>query len=291
MTAPVPLPPFPHEALDRLLPLAFEEDEGSGDLTTLATIPESMDGVAVLSAKEPGVVAGLPAVERIFGYRGSVPRIVLHRKDGDEVAAGDAVLTLEGSLRSLLTCERIVLNVLQRMSGIATAARAHVRALEGSRTRLLDTRKTVPGWRALDKYAVAGGGGANHRHGLFDQVLIKDNHAAACGSIRAAVDKVDTAYRGAHPVEAEVRALDELKTLLDSAVDIVLLDNMDDATLIAAVALVRAEAPSIKLEASGNMTLERLRRIKDIGLDYVSVGALTHSVRALDLSLNITGRP
>lgn len=284
-------PPFPGDSLEPLLALAFAEDEGGGDITTLATIGEDARGTAVLVAKEPGILAGLPAVERIFRHRGHAPRIAFSRKEGDEAAPGDEVLRLEGSLRALLTCERILLNVLQRMSGIATAARAHARALEGSNTLLLDTRKTVPGWRALDKYAVAVGGGANHRKGLYDQVLIKDNHAAACGSVRAAVDRVHARYGRAYPVEAEVRTLDELRTLLDAPVDMVLLDNMDDAALAEAVALVRREAPRIRLEASGNMDLARLRRIAGLGLDFVSVGALTHSVKALDLSLNIAETP
>jgi nicotinate-nucleotide pyrophosphorylase (carboxylating) len=284
-----PLPPFPGDSLEPLLALAFAEDEGSGDITTLATIKEDARGTAVLVAKEAGVLAGLPAVERVFRHRGHAPRIEMSRKEGDEVAPGDEVLRLEGPLGALLTCERILLNVLQRMSGIASAARAHVRALEGSNTRLLDTRKTLPGWRALDKYAVAVGGGANHRMGLFDQVLIKDNHAAACGSVRAAVDRVHARYGRAYPVEAEVRTLEELRSLLDAPVDMILLDNMDDAALSEAVALARREAPRIRLEASGNMDLARLRRIAGLGLDFVSVGALTHSVKALDLSLNIAG--
>lgn len=285
---PAPVPhKFPADALARLLPLAFDEDVGSGDITSEATIPELALGEAVLTAKEPGVIAGLPAVERIFRHRGHAPRILSRKKEGDDVAAGDVILVLEGPLRALLVCERTLLNVLQRLSGVATAARAHVRALEGSATRLLDTRKTPPGWRALDKYAVAVGGGVNHRMGLFDAVLIKDNHAAACGSVRAAVDKVHARYGRAFPVEAEVRTLEELKTLLDAPVDTVLLDNMDDDALRAAVELVRREAPRIKLEASGNMGLDRLARIKGLGLDFVSVGALTHSVKALDLSLNV----
>jgi nicotinate-nucleotide pyrophosphorylase (carboxylating) len=284
-------PAFPAEALARLLPVAFEEDEGPGDITTAATIPDGAQGAAALTAKEAGVLAGLPAVERIFRHRGHAPRIEMRKREGEAVVPGDEVLVLEGPLAALLTCERIVLNVLQRLSGIATAARAHAAVLSGTGTRVLDTRKTPPGWRALDKYAVAVGGGMNHRAGLYDRVLIKDNHAAACGSVRAAVDKVHAKYGRAYPVEAEVKSLAELRTLLDAPLDTILLDNMDDAALAEAVALVRKEAPRLKLEASGNMTLERLARIRGIGLDYVSVGALTHSVKALDLSLNIVGKP
>lgn len=281
------LPAFPAEAFDRLLPLAFAEDVGEGDVTTLATIGESVRGRAVLLCKQAGVIAGLPALERVFRYRGTAADIRLRAEEGSRVEAGTVAATLQGPLRELLTCERILLNFLQRSSGIATAVRAFADALEGSGTRLLDTRKTPPGYRALDKYAVAAGGGANHRMGLYDMVLVKDNHAEACGSVRAAVDKARALYGARFPIEAEVRTLAELESLLDAPVDIVLLDNMGDDLLREAVRLVRARAPRIKLEASGNMDLERAGRIRDFGLDFVSVGALTHSVRALDISLDI----
>lgn len=281
------LPAFPAEAFDRLLPWAFAEDVGDGDVTTLATIEADAAGHAILLCKQTGVIAGLPSIERVFRHRGAHPDIRLRVPEGARVEAGTVVATLDGSLRALLTCERILLNFLQRCSGIATAARAYADALAGAPTRLLDTRKTPPGYRALDKYAVAIGGGTNHRMGLYDMVLVKDNHAEACGSVRAAVEKVRALHGGKYVVEAEVRTLDELETLLDAPVDIVLLDNMDDATLREAVARVRARAPRIKLEASGNMDLERARRIRDLGLDFISVGALTHSVKGLDLSLDI----
>lgn len=283
------LPAFPAEAFDRLLPWAFAEDEGHGDVTSLATIPEGAVGRARLLCKQPGVIAGLPLVERVFRHRGFHPTLTLLCREGEEVPAGRELMTLQGSLRALLVCERILLNFMQRLSGIATISREYAKALGASTTRLLDTRKTMPGYRALDKYAVAMGGGTNHRMGLYDMVLVKDNHAEACGSVRAAVDKVQRDYAGKYTVEAEVRTLAELETLLDAPVDIVLLDNMDDVTLRAAVALARARAPRLKLEASGNMDLERVRRIRDFGLDYISVGALTHSVKALDISLDIVG--
>jgi nicotinate-nucleotide pyrophosphorylase (carboxylating) len=289
MPAMTALPAFPSDALERLLPLAFAEDEGSGDVTSLATIDEGAKGRARLLCKQAGVIAGLPAAEAIFSFRTAAVTCRAHRRDGDTVEAGDIVMDMEGSLRDLLVCERILLNFMQRMSGIATAAAAHARALAGSKTRLLDTRKTLPGYRDLDKYAVAVGGGVNHRRGLYDQILIKDNHAEACGSVRAAVDKARARYGSAYVVEAEVRTLGELETLLDGTVDIALLDNMGDADLAEAAALARARAPGMKLEASGNMDLARLARIRDIGMDFVSVGALTHSVKALDLSLDIVG--
>jgi len=287
MTSKPHLPPFPFEALDRLLPLAFAEDEGSGDITSLAVIDENARGRAGLLCKQAGIAAGLPAVERIFRFRGLEAECIPFRADGDTVSPGETLMEIRGVLRGLLLCERILLNVLQRLSGIATAAAEHVKALEGSNTRLLDTRKTPPGWRELDKYAVAAGGGQNHRHGLYDQVLIKDNHAEACGSVRAAVDRAHARYGGAHLVEAEVRSPEELATLFDAPVDIVLLDNMDDKALAEAAALARARAPKLKLEASGNMDVQRLRRIRHIGLDFISVGALTHSPRAMDISMEI----
>ena len=284
-----PPPIFPTEALDRLLPLAFAEDEGTGDVTSLATIDEGAAGKAFLLCKQAGVVAGLPAVERVFAFRSFHPVLRTLCREGEEVVAGARIMTLEGPLRALLVCERILLNFIQRLSGIATATRAHVKALEGSSTRLLDTRKTLPGYRALEKYAVAAGGGVNHRQGLFDRILIKDNHVRACGSVRAAVDRAHRKYGAAYVVEAEVRTLEELETLLDAPVDIVLLDNMDDAGLAKAVAIARRYAPALKLEASGNMDLERLGRIKGLGLDFVSVGAITHSAKALDISLDFGG--
>ena len=284
------LPAFPAADFDRLLPVAFAEDLGAtGDVTSDAILAPDARGQARLLCKQAGVIAGLPAIARVFAHYGVQPELKLVRAEGDEVEAGTELARLRGPLRALLSCERILLNFLQRFSGIATAARAYARALEGSPTQVLDTRKTLPGYRALDKYAVAVGGGRNHRMGLYDMVLVKDNHSDACGSVRAAVDKAQAAYAGKYPVEAEVRSLAELETMLDAPVDIILLDNMDDAALAACIAMVRARAPRLKLEASGNMDLARARRIKGFGLDFISVGALTHSVKALDISLDIVG--
>ncbi len=283
------LPLFPTAAFDKLLPLAFEEDVGQGDITSIATIAESAKGTATLYCKQAGVLAGLPLVERVFRYAGFAPRITLHCQEGESVGPGRLLMTLEGPLRALLVCERILLNFLQRFSGIATSTHAHAMALSGTHTRLLDTRKTLPGYRLLDKYAVAVGGGTNHRMGLYDRVLVKDNHAAACGSVRAAVDKVHAEYGMRFPVEAEVSNMQELQSLLNAHVDTVLLDNMDDETLQQSVAWAKKNAPALKLEASGNMSLERLAQLRDLGLDFISVGALTHSVHALDISMKIQG--
>jgi nicotinate-nucleotide pyrophosphorylase (carboxylating) len=279
------IPAFPHKALQALLPLAFAEDEGPGDVTSEATLDAGHRSRAVLLCKEAGVLAGVPVMEAVFRHRGLAPRIEWLAQEGDSISAGQALARVEDETRGLLVCERILLNFMQRLSGIATATRRFAEA--AAPVKILDTRKTLPGYRELDKYAVAVGGGVNHRQGLFDQILIKDNHAAANGSVRAAADRALSRAGRAYKVEAEVRTLEELESLLDAPVDILLLDNMDDATLARAVARAREAAPHLKLEASGNMTLERARRLRGSGLDFISVGELTHSVRALDLSLKI----
>lgn len=280
---------FPLRALQALLPLAFAEDVGAGDITSEATLDPGHRSRGVLLCKEDGVLAGTAVPEAVFRHHGLAPHVTWHAADGDTIRAGQTLATIECETRGMLECERITLNFLQRLGGIATSARRYAEA--AAPTRVLDTRKTLPGYRLLDKWAVAAGGGVNHRMGLHDMVLIKDNHAAACGSVRAAVEKAATRLGRATRIEAEVRTLAELESLLaptPAPVDILLLDNMDDTTLRTAVARVRAVAAHIKLEASGGLDLERVRRLRGIGLDYVSVGGLTHSVRALDLSLKIS---
>lgn len=283
------LSPFPLQALQALLPLAFAEDVGTGDITSEATLEPGHRSRGVLLCKEEGVLAGVPVVEAVFRHHGLAPHVTWHAADGDLIRPGQTLAVIECETRGMLECERIVLNFLQRLCGIATAARRFAQA--AAPTRVLDTRKTLPGYRLLDKWAVAAGGGVNHRMGLHDLILIKDNHAAACGSVRAAVEKAAARFGRATRIEAEVRTLGELDELLAppvAPVDILLLDNMDDATLKEAVARVRATAAHILLEASGGLDLDRVRRLSGIGLDYVSVGGLTHSVRALDLSLKIS---
>lgn len=289
MTARSVLPPFPLKALQALLPSAFAEDEGPGDVTSEATLDPGHMSQGVLLCKEDGVLAGSAVMEAVFRHRGLAPRLEWLAADGEAIRAGQVLARVEGETRGLLVCERIILNFLQRLCGIATAARRFAEA--AAPTRVLDTRKTLPGYRELDKYAVAAGGGENHRMGLHDRILIKDNHAAACGSVRAAVARAVARFGRSYVIEAEVRTLDELESLLDAPVDILLLDNMDDKTLKAAVARARAVAPHVKLEASGNLDLARVRKLRNLGLDYFSVGELTHSVKALDLSLKITAHP
>jgi nicotinate-nucleotide pyrophosphorylase (carboxylating) len=277
------------KALQALLPIAFAEDEGAGDVTSEATLDPEHRSQGELLCKEDGVLAGRPVMDAVFRHRGLAPRVEWFADDGDAVRAGQILARVEGETRGLLACERIILNFMQRLSGIATSARRYADA--AAPARVLDTRKTLPAYRELDKYAVAAGGGENHRMGLYDRILVKDNHAAACGSVRAAVDRA-VQYRNARGgrallIEAEARTLDELESLLDAPVDIVMLDNMDDKTLKAAVARARAAAPHVKLEASGNLDLERVQRLRNVGLNFFSVGEITHSVKALDLSLQL----
>jgi nicotinate-nucleotide pyrophosphorylase (carboxylating) len=277
------------KALQALLPAAFAEDEGAnagaGDITSEATIDPEHRSKGALICKEDGVLAGVPVPEAVFRHRGLAPRIEWLVREGDAIRAGQILARLEGETRGLLLCERIILNFMQRLSGIASSARRFTEA--AAPTRVLDTRKTLPAYRDLDKYAVVVGGCVNHRMGLHDRILIKDNHAAACGSVRAAVDRAAARFGRAYLIEAEVRRLDELETLLDGPVDILLFDNMNDKLLKAAVARARAAAPHLKLEASGNLDLARVKKLRNIGLDFFSVGELTHSVKALDLSLKI----
>ena len=282
--------------LDALIERALAEDVGDGDVTTLATIPADRRATATFLAKEDGVLAGLAVAERVFAALDADITIRWDAVDGDTITAGTRFGTVDGPARSILVGERLALNLMQRMSGIATATRAMVDAA-GSGTKILDTRKTVPGLRAFDKWAVRLGGGTNHRVGLYDMFLIKDNHIAAAGGIRAAVEAAN-AYRSAHApdlaIEIETRTLAEVDEVLEvGGVDRVLLDNMVqvgddsvvDVTMLAEA--VRRVAGAFDTEASGNVTLDTVPAIAATGVDYISSGALTHSVRALDISLKI----
>ncbi|MBK9519741.1 MAG: carboxylating nicotinate-nucleotide diphosphorylase [Anaeromyxobacter sp.] len=269
---------------ERLLDLALEEDLLLGDATSEATLDAHATGAARFLAKEGLVLAGTAVAVRVFERLGAACRFEC--EDGDRLEAGAWFGRAEGSVRALLAAERTALNFLQRLSGVATATRRCVDALEagGGRTRLLDTRKTTPGWRLLEKAAVRAGGGTNHRVSLGDGILIKDNHVAACGGVAEAVRRA-TARAGAMlRIEVEVVDLPGLTAAVAAGADIVLLDNMDDATMAEAV---RLAAGRVKLEASGNMTLERLPRVAATGVDYVSMGAITHSARAVDISLEL----
>lgn len=266
--------------------MALAEDLGErGDVTSIATIPVDQQAVARITAKSPGVIAGLPLVNAVFRQVDPQVLIQLHVEDGAHVVPKVVVAELSGSTRSLLTGERTVLNFLQRLSGIATLTAQFVAAVYGTQARILDTRKTTPGWRSLEKYAVRMGGAVNHRLGLYDMVMIKDNHIDAAGGITQAVAAVRaSSLADGLAIEVEVRTLHELREALSLNVDRIMLDNMDEAMMREAVAITAGKTP---LEASGNMSLGRVRAVAETGVDYISVGALTHSAPALDLSMKI----
>ncbi|MHB1318043.1 MAG: carboxylating nicotinate-nucleotide diphosphorylase [Anaerolineae bacterium] len=262
---------------------ALEEDLGSGDVTSVPIIPPAARLYGEFLAKERGILAGMDVVREVFRQVDETIVFTSLRTDGTAFVVGDILATVSGYGPGILIGERVALNFLQRMSGVATMTQMYVRATEGTRARILDTRKTMPGLRALDKLAVRLGGGTNHRTGLYDMVLIKDNHIEAAGSITAAVARVrDQGI--ALPIEVEIDSLGQLDEALAAQVDRIMLDNMDNATMREAVERV---AGRVELEASGGVTLGRVAEIAATGVDYISVGALTHSVKALDISLDL----
>lgn len=275
--------------LDRVVDAAIMEDVGDGDISTAWTVRPDARARAVLVARESGVIAGLAVAGRVFHRVDSRIRMTPGTEDGERVEEEDVVAEVAGPARGILTAERTALNFLQRMSGIATLAAAYVAAVDGTGVRILDTRKTSPGLRILDKYAVAAGGGTNHRSGLHDMVLLKENHIEAADGIGPAVAAVKSAMardRRRVMIEVEVKTLRELDDALAVGVDRVMLDNMDLNTIRLAVARVRAAGPEGPLlEASGNVTLETVRAVAETGVDLISVGALTHSAQAMDVSL------
>lgn len=280
-------PEFPSEDALKMIRIALAEDVRTGDVTSLWTIPENQTEHARLIAKEEGILAGLPVISLVFAELGADVRVKLYKKDGDKVSAGDLIAELDGTTRDLLTGERTLLNFIQQLSGVATVAHRFQEALKPGRTKVLDTRKTIPGFRTLQKYAVRVGGGSNHRMGLFDMVLVKDNHIAACGGVLEALAVVKKHNTQNLMVEMEVENLDELKKLLNKGVDVIMLDNMSNEQMAEALKIIRESGDKVLVEGSGNMTLERAREIANLGLDYISVGALTHSVKALDISMRI----
>jgi nicotinate-nucleotide pyrophosphorylase (carboxylating) len=273
------------QSAERLIVSAIAEDIGSGDATTLSVIPPALKVKAVIMAKAEGIVAGLPVVKAVYAKGDSRVTFTPAMQDGTRVKVSDVIANLEGLGVSILSYERIALNFLQRLSGIATYTSAFVRAVQGTRAVILDTRKTTPGYRALEKYAVRIGGAQNHRHGLFDMILIKDNHIHAAGSISLAVRRARECYPSL-PLEVEVKSLEELKETLSLPVDFILLDNMDLTTIRQSVALVNNRVP---LEASGGVRIENVHDIAATGVNYISIGALTHSAPALDISLDLVG--
>ncbi|MFN3651848.1 MAG: carboxylating nicotinate-nucleotide diphosphorylase [Armatimonadota bacterium] len=267
------------EAVDR----ALAEDIGPGDITSLATLPPDAPGRAVFLAKDTGVLAGMPVLERVFARVDPSVRLELLRHDGEDVTPGTELAVARGAAASILTAERTSLNFLQFLSGIATRTARFVALVQGTSARVVDTRKTVPGLRSLSKYAVRVGGGTNHRFGLYDGVLIKDNHIRAAGGITPAVQQARLRAHHLLKVEVETETLEQVEEALDAGADIVMLDNMDLATLTRAVDLCRGRALT---EASGGINEQTIRSVAETGVDLISVGALTHSVTALDISLD-----
>ena len=277
-------PPAIHAAITR----AIDEDLPGGpdddDRTSAATIPEEARGAADFAAREPGVVAGLGIAAMVFHFVIGDDVLITDRvPDGTRVAPGDALMRVTGPTRGLLTAERTALNFASHLSGVATATASWVDALEGTGARVLDTRKTLPGLRALQKYAVRCGGGTNHRMSLSDRAMVKDNHVIAAGGVVPALEAVRSAYPGLR-VEVEVTDLDQLRQLLDAGCEEILLDNMPTEMMAEAVRITGGRAT---LEASGGLTLERAREVGATGVDFVSVGALTHSVRVFDIGMDL----
>ncbi len=269
-------------AIDRIIRTALEEDIGTGDVTTLATVPPGTTARAELVAKDDFVLAGIDVARRVFHLLD--PQVAFEQltEDGHQVRRGEVLAWLRGEAASLLQGERVALNLLQRMSGIATMAARFVREVEGTAATIVDTRKTIPGLRVLDKYAVRVGGAGNHRTALYDGVLIKENHIAAAGGITVAVERARARVPHTLKIEVETRNLEEVAEAVAAGADIVLLDNMSPGELREAVALVAGRALT---EASGGVSLETVRAIAETGVNLISVGALTHSVRAADISM------
>ncbi|MDR2131605.1 MAG: carboxylating nicotinate-nucleotide diphosphorylase [Odoribacteraceae bacterium] len=274
----------PDSLIDRLLDLAIQEDIATGDLSTNALVPLQATAAATLTAKAGGIISGLDIARRVFERFDNTLSWQPLLADGDPVQKGQPVARVEAGYRALLSGERLALNILQRMSGIATTTARYARALEGTRARLLDTRKTAPGLRVLDKMAVVHGGGFNHRMGLHDMIMLKDNHIKIAGGIPAAVRQARLHLPLSIKIEVETTTLEEVRQALAAGVDIIMLDNMATDEMARAVRLIDGKA---RTEASGNMTLDRLKEVAATGVDYISVGALTHSVLALDISMNI----
>lgn len=279
----IDLNPINESAVQNLTDRAFEEDIGSGDVTTNAIIDELAGAEAIWTSKEKGIIAGLEIARSVFQKLDSELEWTSFVEDGVEVEVGDTIAKMKGSARAILTAERIALNLVQRMSGIATETNKYVQAIEAYPAKILDTRKTVPGLRKLDKYAVVAGGGTNHRMGLFDLAMIKDNHIVAAAGITEAIQKVHTKHPGLR-VEVETTTIDQIKEALSAGADIIMLDNMSPEKMKEAVSLIGSDA---KIEASGNITLENIKEVASTGVDYISVGALTHSVKAFDISQNL----
>lgn len=265
-----------------LIKIALKEDIGTGDITTKMVLPEKMNVCAVIFAKERGILAGIDVAKQVFHAVDKTLRFIPMKRDGERLKPKTVIATIRGDVSSILIAERTALNFLQHLSGIATLTRQFVMAVKGTKTKILDTRKTIPGMRILEKYAVKVGGGENHRLGLYDMILIKSNHIKAAGGIAQAINRAKAGNRRGLKLEVETKNLEEVKTALSLNVPMIMLDNMSIAEMRKAVKLGNA-----KFEASGRMNLKNVRIVAKTGVDYISVGALTHSAKALDISLKL----
>jgi nicotinate-nucleotide pyrophosphorylase (carboxylating) len=287
-----------NQGIDKLIELALREDLGKGDVTSEVLINENLKGKGVILAKEDGVLAGVEIARLVF--KAIDPEIDFESliKDGEKIRNESKVAQIEGKVKSILAGERTALNFLQRLSGVATLTSEFVKEVKGTKAKILDTRKTTPGFRALEKYAVKLGGGKNHRMGLYDRILIKDNHIRACGGIDAAIRRVKENLKNEAfvsrftlknlKVEVETKNIKEVKEAIQSEVDWIMLDNMSLSQIREGVRMIRSNKRKIRIEVSGEITLDKVRNIARLGADFISVGALTHSAKALDLSLELT---
>ena len=289
---------YERRCAEALIGLALDEDLGpNGDVTTRALVEKKRHGAVQVTARQDGILAGVPVAQMVFETLDPEVSWTTNQKDGERLKAGEVVAAVSGPLRSLLAGERTALNFLTHLSGIATLTREYVEAVAGTKARIRDTRKTIPGYRALAKYAVRCGGGSNHRLGLYDGVLVKDNHLAACSrggprTLLEVVEHLRNSYGSSYDLEVEVETLDQLRQLFSEPddkkrlPDIVLLDNMQCRSLREAVTIRDRQAPGVRLEASGGITLENVAEVAATGVDFISVGALTHSAPALDLAFD-----
>jgi len=278
------------QRLNTLIREWLAEDLGIGDITSAATIPASHESIGIIHMKDAGVVAGLPVAEAVFRMVDDRLKFRALVSDGARVSHGDVIARVHGNTRSILSGERLALNLLQRMSGIATKTDEFVSQIRDLPVRLVDTRKTTPGHRMLEKYAVRVGGGHNHRYGLSDAVMIKDNHIKAAGGIRQAIRSARQAIPHTMKIEVETESLEQVREAVDAGADIIMLDNMPIPAMEEAVRYIKSHAPHVIVEASGGVTLQTVRSIALTGVDVISVGGLTHSVRALDISLDLNAK-
>jgi nicotinate-nucleotide pyrophosphorylase (carboxylating) len=286
-----------NQGIDKLIELALNEDLGKGDVTSEVLINENLRGKGVILAKEDGILAGVEIARLVF--KNIDPEVIFKSliKDGEKIRNKSKVAQLEGKVKSILAGERTALNFLQRLSGIATLTSKFVKEVKGTKTKILDTRKTTPAFRALEKYAVKMGGGENHRIGLYDRILIKDNHIRACGGVSSAIRKVKKSLKNETfvsrvdlknlKVEVETKNIEEVKEAIQSEADWIMLDNMSLSQIREGVRMIRSNKRKIRIEVSGEITLDKVRNIARLGVDFISVGALTHSAKALDLSLEL----